>query len=53
MHRLPRKDSAYQPSSPLRQRVDDLQRRQMRSPAQVLGNGVLHIRHFLIFSEVT
>jgi hypothetical protein len=39
-------------STPLRQPELDLHRRQMRSPAQALENGVQQMRHFLIFGSI-
>jgi hypothetical protein len=39
-------------SAPLRQAEVFLHRRQIRSPAQALGNGDRQIRHFLIFCSV-
>jgi hypothetical protein len=38
--------------APLRHAAVSLHRRQMRSPAQALGNGDRQIRHFLIFCSV-
>ena len=38
--------------APLRQAAVFLHRRQIRSPAQALGNGDRQIRHFLIFCSV-
>ncbi len=38
--------------APLRHAAVSLHRRQMRSPAQSLGNGARQIRHFLIFCSV-
>ncbi len=37
---------------PLRQAAVDLHFLQMRSPAQSLGNGCPHIRHFLILRSI-